>query len=87
MRKARQYWESKGGLVYQVVHGRYGHKDIFGLFDQLVLLNGELLFVQVKTNKQDSITKHLAFRDGMRFPARIVLMTWIDRKGFMVKDL
>ena len=87
MRKARHYWESRGGLVYQVVHGRYGHKDVFGLFDQLVLIDGKLLLIQIKANQQDVVKKHLAFYNSYLKHTKkvcIVLMTWIDRRGWKI---
>lgn len=86
MRKAREYWEKKGGKVFQVTHG-WSHKDVFGLFDQIVLLKGRLIFVQVKTNVMPSIQMFMVWKQKNKFPADIVLMTWFDRKGWWIKEI
>ena len=56
MRKARRIGEALGYRIEQALHTRY-KKDFFGLFDQIWLKKGEIIFVQVKTNQ--SITKKI----------------------------
>ncbi|MBU1613663.1 hypothetical protein KKC87_04550 [Patescibacteria group bacterium] len=86
MRKAREYWQEKGGEVFQVTHG-WSHKDMFGMFDQMVLLNGRLIFVQIKANSMPSVQMFELWKRKHNFPAEIFLMCWVDRKGWWIKEV
>jgi len=53
MRKARKIAESLGYQVFQIHHTRW-QKDVFGLWDQIWVKEGEVIWIQVKTNKKPS---------------------------------
>ena len=51
MLKVRKFAESKGYQVFQIHHTRW-QKDVFGLWDQIWVKKGEVVWVQVKTNQK-----------------------------------
>lgn len=51
MLKVRKFAESKGYQVFQIHHTRW-QKDVFGLWDQIWVKKGEVIWVQVKTNQK-----------------------------------
>ena len=95
-RKAREYWEDKGYLVYMIHHTRWS-KDMFGLFDFFALKKNTylgvevetdelIIFGQVKANSFPPLKKYQEFKKNYPY-VRISLMNWVDRKGWKIKNI
>ena len=51
--EARKLLEAAGWLVERKNRSKYTSPDLFGMFDLLAIRGGEVMLVQVKSNKSD----------------------------------
>ena len=49
----RRLLEENGWFVWRPTQGKWGNKDIFGLFDLIAIKHSFILLIQVKTNQSD----------------------------------
>lgn len=84
-RKAIEYFESSGYLVSKAERtGKFEkEKDLFGLFDLACIKKGEMLLVQVTTNRPHTHKFYKEFskkyhNNGVEFWQ----IVWYDRKGW-----
>ncbi|MEM2772602.1 MAG: hypothetical protein QXR88_02020 [Candidatus Pacearchaeota archaeon] len=83
--------EEDGGIVYKPVRTKWSEKDIFGIFDMLVLYPElkVLEFVQVKKNKEDFDEITLKKMEEFAFNIKRILVTAVywdkKEKNFRVK--
>lgn len=75
--KGVKWLREHGYLVDIVPHTRY-HLDLFGIADAVAIKDGEVLFVQFKTNSFGSIRLYREF--AMKHLVNVVVMMYKDRK-------
>lgn len=76
------FYESLGCLVFIKEHSRYS-KDIWGLFDGLVLsLHEGLIFIQIKTNRFGKVTDIGKFCERYGVNADIIMFKDRDNEPY-----
>lgn len=88
-KKAKDLLESEGWLVERVKNcGKFQKQvDFFGLFDLIAIREGQVLLVQVKTNRKPTMkpfkkfVKRYCTNCGIQ-TIRVHVMVWYDYKGF-----
>ena len=85
VRRAIAYYKSQGYLAKDVEKkGRYvKDKDLFGLFDLVVVGVGFTIYVQVKTNRPATRGPLAAWARQWKHHCHCI--TWYDRKGFVIQ--
>lgn len=82
--RVRKLFERLGGVIWFAPHTRFS-KDIFNLFDFVLLLDGETYFGQVKSN---SFPPQKVYEDfARRHKVRAILINVRDRRGIVVRKI
>jgi len=87
LQKAREHYQREGWLFEAVEKtGKYiANKDCFGLFDAILIQNGQVLFLQVKTNRKPKESDFVAFaRQYGGLAIKVEAYCWYDRKGAII---
>jgi hypothetical protein len=78
--EGRRYWESRRFEVFTVPHSRFS-KDAFGIADAIVISKDKVIFVQYSSNQFHNKKKYEEFARNHK-AIMMILMRWIDGKGF-----
>ena len=71
--EARKQLEAQGYLVERKNRSKYASPDLFGVFDLLAIKGGEVLLIQVKSNRSDF------------YKSRKQISDWIKQTGITVQ--
>jgi len=83
-RRVRKYYEEQGWAVADVEDmSKYGETDKFGIADLIIICDGDVRLVQVKTNAPETqaVMEHVCERLGVK----TVCATWYDYDGLRVQ--
>jgi hypothetical protein len=83
-RKARDFLEKDGWLVYIVPHTRFS-KDLFNLWDAVAIKHGIVAFVQIKSNSWGSVKPLREF--AMKHNVLCMIIRYDDRKDIKIRYL
>jgi len=84
-RRVRKFYESQGWCVADVEDmSKYGETDKFGIADLIIIDDGTVRLVQVKSNQPE--TQGVMQRVADKLGVPVVCATWIDYDGLRLQQ-
>jgi hypothetical protein len=84
-RRVRKFYEEKGWAVADVEDmSKYGSTDKFGVADLIIIDDGKVRLVQVKSNTPETQGVMQGVADKIGVP--VVCATWYDRDGLRLQE-
>jgi hypothetical protein len=84
-RRVRKFYEDKGWAVADVEDmSKYGSTDKFGIADLIIIDDGTVRLVQVKSNTPE--TQDVMQRVADKLGVPVVCATWIDYDGLRLQQ-
>jgi hypothetical protein len=84
-RRVKKFYEEKGWAVADVEDmSKYGSTDKFGIADLIVIDDGRVRLVQVKSNQPETQSVMQGVADKLEVPT--VCATWIDYDGLRLQQ-